>query len=67
MWEMKSETSIQLTNEDNCWTPFQNSLSVWMQPTTQNDMTEILLHSMSSSTVVGANLFFDIICPTTSN
>jgi len=53
MWEMKSKASIQFTNEDNCWTLFQNNLSLWLQPTTQNDMTEILFHSMSSSTFVG--------------
>jgi len=68
MQEMKSKASVQMSNEDNCWTPFQNNLPVWMQPSTNNDMTEILFQSMTSTTFVGANLFFfDIICPTISN
>jgi len=31
MQEMKSKASVQMSNEDNCWTPFENNLPVWMQ------------------------------------
>jgi len=65
--QMKSKATIHVTDDDCCWTPFQKNESMRMQPTTQNDMTEILLHSMSSSAFVGGKLFYDIICAATLN
>jgi len=65
---MKAPAAMGKVTTQDSWVPFHIDVVQWMIPQNTMDMSEYLCQYIASSTVVGgAELFWDIVCPETSN